>query len=244
MALVYKVTPYNGLYVDSSSLPQTADIFSVQLKEIIGMAKDTNRSLIWLDLPITCSNFIPVAVDSGFVFHHTDSDKLTLVYRVQPDSFVPGYATHYIGAGGVVLDEDRNILVIQEKHHKIRHYKLPGGTLDPGEHISTAVCREVLEETGIETEFLGISCFRHFHGYKFGKSDIYFTCLLKPLTKKITIDTREVVKAVWMPVEEYLNHPDTMIFNRRIVEAALEPLSLKRESIPGYKSDETHEMLF
>jgi 8-oxo-dGTP pyrophosphatase MutT (NUDIX family) len=107
----------------------------------------------------------------------------------------------------VVLTEDRRLLVIQERHHTRRHYKLPGGALHPGEHIVDAVIREVAEETGIRTEFDSLVCFRHWHGYRYGKSDIYFVTRLVPLSFEIQMDTSEVSECLWMPVDDYLSHP-------------------------------------
>ena len=63
-----------------------------------------------------------------------------------------------------------------------------------------AVKREVLEETGIQTTFVSLICFRHMLNFRFGCSDIYFICQLKPLTQDINIDTREIADARWMDV--------------------------------------------
>jgi len=143
-----------------------------------------------------------------------------------------------------LIDAQNNILVIQERYHTRRHYKLPGGALDPGEHIYQAAVREIFEETGIRSKFLSLNCFRHWHGYRYGKSDIYFVCRLKPLSSVITIDPGEISEALWMPVDEYLNHPDTHPFNRKIVHTSLNNQGLKLGTIPGYGSLETHEMMF
>lgn len=68
------------------------------------------------------------------------------------------------------------------------------------EDIVEAVKREVLEETGIQTKFVSLVCFRHILNFRFGCSDIYFICHLKPLTQDIKIDTREIADAQWMDV--------------------------------------------
>lgn len=68
------------------------------------------------------------------------------------------------------------------------------------ESIIEAVKREVLEETGIETEFVSLVCFRHLLNFRFGCADIYFICHLKPLTQQIKVDTRELADAQWMNV--------------------------------------------
>ena len=64
--------------------------------------------------------------------------------------------------------------------------------------------REVLEETGVRTRFEAVVCLRHWHGYRYGKSDIYFVCRLSPLSREITMQEEELEAALWMPVDEYL----------------------------------------
>ena len=53
----------------------------------------------------------------------------------------------------MVVDEDNNVLVVQERFRFSNHWKLPGGYVDPGEDIHTAAIREVFEETGVKTKF-------------------------------------------------------------------------------------------
>eukprot|EP01127_Copromyxa_protea_P008543 TRINITY_DN1959_c0_g1_i1.p1 TRINITY_DN1959_c0_g1~~TRINITY_DN1959_c0_g1_i1.p1 ORF type:complete len:116 (-),score=25.05 TRINITY_DN1959_c0_g1_i1:9-356(-) len=60
---------------------------------------------------------------------------------------------------------------------------------------------------GISTTFVSIVSMRQHHGMKLGKSDMYFTCLLKPTSSKITIQEEEIADAKWMPVEEFLALP-------------------------------------
>jgi 8-oxo-dGTP pyrophosphatase MutT (NUDIX family) len=80
--------------------------------------------------------------------------------------------------------------------------------------------REVFEETGVRTRFDGLVCFRHWHGYRYGKSDIYFVCRLKPLSEEITIEEEEIAESRWMPVQEYLDADQVSGFNKQIVLAA------------------------
>jgi 8-oxo-dGTP pyrophosphatase MutT (NUDIX family) len=148
-----------------------------------------------------------------------------LTLRLVPGSFIPPYATHYIGAGGVVLNGGRELLVVTEAiHRKSRphYYKLPGGALKPGEHLVDGVMREICEETGIRTQFESLVCFRHWHGYRYGKSDIYFVCRLSPLSYDLKCQDGEIEQCLWLPVEEYLAAESVGVFNKRIVQAALE----------------------
>ncbi len=89
---------------------------------------------------------------------------------------LPLHCQHYVGAGGAVVDmENRQILLIRERYQSIEPnrkdmWKIPTGTLDkPGENIAECAVREVQEETGCTSEFIGVIGFRHLHNYRFGK---------------------------------------------------------------------------
>ncbi len=234
---------FGGVVIDGKSLPGREEFPGI-LEKTLGVLKEEGVKLAWLFLPLERSDLVEASTAAGFSYHHADGNGLQLTLPLVEGSFIPGYATHYVGAGGVLLDEENRILVIQEKFHTRKHYKLPGGALDPGEHIADAVVREIREETGIESEFLSLHSFRHWHGYRYGKSDIYFVCRLKPLSHKITLDPSEISEALWMPMEEYLNHPDTHPFNRKIVLSTINKPGLILDDIEDYGSPETHEMFF
>lgn len=248
--LVSETNPFGGRIVDPTGLPGDAAVFVRDLAESLEVWRAEGVKVVWLEIPIDLAPLVPHAVEAGFLYHHATEKSLQLTATIEADSYIPPFATHYIGAGGVVLDEQRNLLVIQERHHRRRHYKLPGGALHPGEHIVDAVIREVEEETGIRTEFLSLVCFRHWHGYRHGKSDIYFVTRLRPLSHEIDLDPSEISECHWMPVAEYLAHEDTHPFNRRIVQAALDQEAagscpaLRPESIPDYGTPQTHELFF
>lgn len=244
MILRYEEDPFNGVVISNTDLPAHPGNFARTLQDTVVELRTRSYTKAWLQLPPDLSDLITPSLRVGFIYHHADSSGVLLVLAMESETTIPGYATHFIGVGGVVINEKRQILVIQEQHHQQKHYKLPGGAVDPGEHIADAAVREVFEETGVRSEFTSLHCFRHWHGYRYGKSDIYFVCRMRPLTEIITIDPVEIFKAVWMPVEDYLNDAETHPFNSKIVRTALNTEGLKRENIPGYGSDETHEMMF
>ena len=244
-ALKYEYNNFGGAVIDFSDLPECPDEFEVRLEKTINILKENKVKVVWMALPIGKSYLVDTAVKSGFIYHHASEEYLELTLKLVEGSYIPPFATHYTGAGGVVIDDNDNLLVIVEKYSTVkRHYKLPGGTIMQGEHISDAVCREVLEETGIRTEFKYLCAFRHWHGYRFEKSDIYFVCRLKPLNSDIKIDKSEIEEAIWMPVEKFINSEETRPFNRRIVKSALSGKGMNKEQIEGYGSEETHEMFF
>jgi 8-oxo-dGTP pyrophosphatase MutT (NUDIX family) len=55
---------------------------------------------------------------------------------------------------GILIDTERGRVLLIEKqkpHWQKGLYNFPGGKIEPGESISTCVCREFQEETGLTT---------------------------------------------------------------------------------------------
>lgn len=68
----------------------------------------------------------------------------------------PGSRRHpdrpIVAVGGVILDEDR-VLLVQRGQEPLRGaWSLPGGAVEVGETLDAALAREVLEETGLSVE--------------------------------------------------------------------------------------------
>jgi len=239
------VNAFRGVTIDPAALGDDPEGFAAALTASLAAWTAEGYRVAWLEIPIARSILVPTAVALGFVYHHADPDRLVLTRVLEPGAFVPLYATHYIGAGGLVLNAREELLVVVERvhrHSRPNYYKLPGGALKPGEHLIHGVIREVLEETGIETRFRALAGFRHWHGYRFGKSDIYFICRLDPLTEEIRIQESEIELCMWMPLADYLADENVGIFNKRMVEAALQGPGLVPGWFEGYASPETHEL--
>lgn len=230
--------PFGGVVVKPEALGPDPESFSQQLHHSLQVWREQGFRVAWLEVPIAKSRLIPVAVEAGFTFHHSGEEYLMLCCRLQEGAFVPRHASHYIGAGGVVFNQKRDLLVVSEKYHQSSsnppRFKLPGGALHEGEHLVEGVIREVLEETGVQTRFDALICFRHWHGYRYGKSDIYFVCRLHPLSEEISLQEEEIEHCLWMPVEEYLAHENVHAFNKRIVRAAMNSTGIVPAQIEGY----------
>lgn len=159
----------------------------------------------------------------GFKFHHA-KDNIAVINNWLPVSDpnkLPLYPFTTLGVGGMVFNDKQHILVVREKYGGPKApWKLPGGAVDPKEELSAAAMREVLEETNIQTEFVSIIGFRHFHGTLFDTSDVYFIVRLKPLTEEITFDKSELVDARWMDIDEYIADNHVTDFNRWVGKVA------------------------
>ena len=60
------------------------------------------------------------------------------------------------GVRVIVLDEDNRILMVKQEHPERTVWMVPGGGIEEGENSAQAAAREVLEETGLEVEILGL----------------------------------------------------------------------------------------
>jgi ADP-ribose pyrophosphatase YjhB (NUDIX family) len=124
---------------------------------------------------------------------------------------LPTYCHHTIGVGAWIYnDETDEVLVIKENPvgPHVEHWKLPGGSSDIGEDIQRTAVREVKEETGIDCEFISLLGFRQLHNFRYGKSDLYFVCRMKPIGnfRQLKMDGNELSACKWMPVDEYIQY--------------------------------------
>lgn len=56
-----------------------------------------------------------------------------------------------LGVGALIFNDEDAILLIERGQEPLKGYwTLPGGLVEPGERLETAVCREILEETGLQ----------------------------------------------------------------------------------------------
>ena len=212
--------PYNGITIDSQFLPKTKEEFDLNLDFLIQRVKN-RRNLIWIYIDIKKSDFIPIATKKGFFFHSCDEDYILLVKRTIENAIIPTAANHTLGVGAVVINDKNEILVIKEKVSNLG-YKLPGGHIDNGEMISSALEREVLEETGVIVEFESIISLGHFYPHQFHKSNLYVLCIAKPKSSKIDVkDKEEISEAIWLDLDEMFKRDDIHDYTKTIVKSAL-----------------------
>ncbi|KAF2315068.1 hypothetical protein GH714_038089 [Hevea brasiliensis] len=176
---------YGGVVVDSNCLPKNSDDFAASLHFSLAHWKIRGKKGIWLKLPVERSELVPIAVKEGFQYHHAEPAYLMLTYWLPEEPcMLPANATHQVGVGGFVINDNNE-----------------------SEEIYTGAVREVKEETGIDTEFIEVVAFRHAHNLAFDKSDLFFVCMLKPLSTQFIVDDLEIQAAKWMPLLEFVEQP-------------------------------------
>jgi 8-oxo-dGTP pyrophosphatase MutT (NUDIX family) len=75
-----------------------------------------------------------------------------------------------VAARAIVLDQDDRVLLVlfRNPHSGAAWWATPGGALDPGETHEDALCRELLEEAGIEAE-VGPCVWTRDHTFEWGE---------------------------------------------------------------------------
>lgn len=202
---------YGGVIVDPERLPANPNAFVSILHASLSHWKKMGKKGVWLKLPVERSELVPIAVKEGFQYHHAERGYLMLTYWIpEGPCMLPDNASHQVGVGGFVVNEKNEVLVVQEKHcdpASVGLWKIPTGFVLESEEIFSGAIREVKEETGIDTEFVEVIAFRHAHNVAFEKSDLFFICMLRPLSTQIIIDDLEIQAAKWMPLVDFVEQP-------------------------------------
>ncbi|KAL2903130.1 Nudix hydrolase 8 [Bienertia sinuspersici] len=190
---------YGGVIINSEKLPSNSNDFAFLLHSSVSQWRTKGKKGIWLKLPSELSEFVPIALKEGFQYHHAERGYVMLTYWIpEGPCMLPANASHQVGVGGFVINDNNEVLVVQEKYCAppfVGFWKIPTGFIQESEEIYTGAVREVKEETGIDTEFMEVIAFRHAQNMAFEKSDLFFICMLKPLSYEIKVDDHEIEAA-------------------------------------------------
>lgn len=249
------VNPYAGCYLGPEQLlpllqsmdsASAVTLFSQKLQASVA-AWQPLYQLVWLELPASAAVLIPVALAQGFDFHHCQPQQLMLVKKLQPQAYLPLAATHSVGVGGLVWSGDREhrgqVLMVQEQPlpgQAAGYFKLPGGMVEPKEHLVQAVQREVLEETGVSAEFAGVLGLRHHHQGQFGASNLYLVAVLYAGSPgglpQLAPQAAEIASARWFWPEEYLADDQAHPYNKLLLSRALAAPLWSDTKIASYRA--------
>ncbi|MCG3088596.1 NUDIX domain-containing protein [Sporosarcina cyprini] len=130
----------------------------------------------------------------------------------------------WLGAAGLVINSNGEWLVVKKTYGGLKGFwSLPAGFVEGGETADQAAIREVKEETGIETELVGMIGFRT--GVLNGAiSDNMAIFLLKPSSQgqMIQRDTKEIAVAAWQSPFELKDGDDVSLMLKEMAEKTIE----------------------
>lgn len=127
-----------------------------------------------------------------------------------------------------LIHDNKILLIRREKGDYVGLWGLPGGKVEKSEHLSQAAVREILEESGIESEFKGLLGFVSEHLVENGNVTQHFllhVCGLSP--KTIEIKNGDEGKLEWFPLDGMERMKDKIIPSDYLM---IEKLILKKES--------------
>lgn len=102
-----------------------------------------------------------------------------------------------IGVSGVILDEQKRILLLRHRYWKSGSWGLPGGYAERGEKLEETLCRELQEETGYRIQVQAL--LRIVSGYKLRLEASYVGYLIGGT---LQLDPKEVIEARFFAVHE------------------------------------------
>ena len=128
-------------------------------------------------------------------------------------------------ARAVLVDTDDRVLLLQahvpHAPEVTRWWFTPGGGLKPGEDAPTALCREVLEETGLDLSPADLGPVRHeqtvefpFEGRRYRQHEVFHLVRVQPFEVDVTrwtaVEQRDLVGHRWWPLEELAGTDQTV----------------------------------
>ena len=216
MVFASKGDPYKGVTVAVKDVEDTgtAEYFSEKLKASLSAWRDSGRKGVWLPIPATHPEFIPVAQSLGFTYHHAEADYLMMcAWLGDGESTLPANASHSIGVGIVCINERGEIVMVQEATGPAANraggfWKVPTGLVNAGEELGDGCVREMKEETGIDVEYVATVGFRELPRAMHGKGNLFFMCLCKLVGEsEIVMQASELAAARWMPIDDVMALP-------------------------------------
>lgn len=102
-----------------------------------------------------------------------------------------------IGVSGVILDDQKRILLLRHRYWKPGSWGLPSGYAERNEKLEEALCRELREETGYQIQVRTL--LRLVSGYKLRIEASYVGTLIGG---NLRLDPKEVIEARFFSIDE------------------------------------------
>ena len=139
-------------------------------------------------------------------------------------SYPAEFARHFIGVGGIVIHDDKALLVKLNYGRAQKYWLIPGGFLESGETLIEGVQREVFEETGMKVHAEGVIGVRTMVRNRDNLTDLYCVvkCKLESEPEPLIPQESEISQVKWHPLNEVFSNPEVLDYSKVIIRKALE----------------------
>ena len=115
-----------------------------------------------------------------------------------------------VGVGAVILSDSGVVLIKRGKPPRVGAWSLPGGAQKLGETVAEAAHREILEETGLDTEIIGlIDVVDSISHASDGRIQFHYTLvdmLAVASAGDIPKAGADAADAIWVPMDELADY--------------------------------------
>lgn len=139
-------------------------------------------------------------------------------HRACPNCDYVHWSDESLGAGGVVIKAGRVLLVQRGQAPNKGGWTIPGGFVEQHETIREAAVREVAEETGIQTEPIGIIGLSETSYLK--EHNLYLGCKLRYVGGKLQPQLSEVEQVKFVDLKK-LDELPVADLSRKLIKLAL-----------------------
>lgn len=105
-----------------------------------------------------------------------------------------------------IVRQGHRFLLTQERKYGST-WSLPGGRVEPGETLTDACVREVLEETGVPVVLEGIYRIEHAPGPSSSRIRVFFAATPRDDTPPKSVADEESLQAAWLTLDELARRP-------------------------------------
>jgi len=120
-----------------------------------------------------------------------------------------------LGVVGVIVDDDRQVLLVEHVFHSRTPWGLPGGWVDWGEAPDVTLRRELREELELDVEVGPLILLERTHGLHL---DLAYSCVAQGNVGSLS---PELITYRWTPLDAL---PTLNPFHRRVLDAVREQM--------------------
>ena len=80
--------PFGGVVTNPNALIDDPRQFRSQLSHSLDAWEDEGYKVVWMEIPISKSALVPVALEAGFTYHHATETEVLLTRRLEEGAAV------------------------------------------------------------------------------------------------------------------------------------------------------------